>query len=223
MITLYGAMLSPFVRKVMMALAAKGLQYEQVGVVPSFGDTVPDNAPKDWKQISPLNKIPAIRDGDLGVSDSSVICEYLDHRYPDKPLFPSNLTLRARCAWYEEYADTEMTEVVLTTFRQRIVFPMMLGQKTDEAEVARSIKEDEPPIFDYLDKQLQGRDYFVGDALSMADISVVSPLINMHYAQHSIDAKRWKNLAAHYKRVIAVPFIANIMSKEQELLQGLQS
>ena len=57
-LTLYGAPLSPFVRKVRLLLAEKGLDYQLEAIAP-FGQ------PAWYREISPLGRIPALRDGDL--------------------------------------------------------------------------------------------------------------------------------------------------------------
>jgi glutathione S-transferase len=62
--TVYGANASPFVRKVRVFLAEKDLPYY---LEPVF----PFNPMPEFKQMSPLGKIPAFRDGDVILSDSS--------------------------------------------------------------------------------------------------------------------------------------------------------
>ena len=75
MTVLYGAPLSPFVRKTMLALAHKGVEYDQVIVSPA-------NRTEDFFRISPLGKIPAYKDDRITLCDSTVICEYLEEKYP---------------------------------------------------------------------------------------------------------------------------------------------
>ena len=65
--TVYGANASPFVRKVRVALAEKGIPYELDPVFPGPGIT------PEFRQMSPLGKIPAYRDGERTLADSSVI------------------------------------------------------------------------------------------------------------------------------------------------------
>ena len=72
--TLHGANISPYVRKVRVALAHKSIKYNSVQQSP-FG------APEEFKSISPLSKIPCWEEGDLTLPDSSVILGYLEHRY----------------------------------------------------------------------------------------------------------------------------------------------
>src|SRR5437762_13180739 len=76
--TVYGANGSPFVRKVCVMLAEKGLTYEQEPVIPL-------NVSAEFKKLSPLGKIPAYRDGEATLSDSSIICAYLERKHPEHP------------------------------------------------------------------------------------------------------------------------------------------
>src|SRR5262249_18434378 len=70
---LYGASLSPFVRKVRIILEEKGIPYETEELVP---------LPKTPALLAmhPLGKIPILCDGDVVVPDSSVICAYLEKK-----------------------------------------------------------------------------------------------------------------------------------------------
>src|SRR6185369_13010579 len=73
--TVLGVNLSPFVRKVRVALAEKGVPYDLVPIFPQATD-------EEFRKISPLGKVPALRDGDHGFSDSSVIGLYLEKKHP---------------------------------------------------------------------------------------------------------------------------------------------
>jgi RNA polymerase-associated protein len=72
-----------------MTLAAKGVTYDHVLV-----DL--DNPPEDLLDLNPYNSVPTLVDRDLVLYDTSVICEYLDERYPHPPLMPVDPLSRAR-------------------------------------------------------------------------------------------------------------------------------
>src|SRR6185295_3065455 len=95
--TLIGASASPFVRKVRVALAEKGIAYDQEQLIPF-------NVPPEFKKISPLGKIPAWRDGNRTLCDSSVICASLEPAHPTPPLYPSDPYAYARALWFEQYS-----------------------------------------------------------------------------------------------------------------------
>ena len=86
---IYGFPLSPFVRKVLVAVKEKGLEAE---IVPSN----PSQPDEEFAAISPFHKIPAFRDGDFTVADSTAIVTYLDAKYPEPALLPAAPDARVR-------------------------------------------------------------------------------------------------------------------------------
>jgi len=75
--------------RVRLVLAAKGVSYELVPVDPS-------KPPEDLLDLNPYHSVPTLVDRDLVLYDTSVICEYLDERYPHPPLMPVDPLSRAR-------------------------------------------------------------------------------------------------------------------------------
>lgn len=195
---LHGANGSPFVRKVRVVLAHKGIEYEHVQVVP-FG--VSD----EYKLLSPLGKIPCWEDGDLVLPDSSVISAYLEQVHPTPALYPSDPGDRARALWYEEHADTRIVETCGTVFFQRYIRPNLFKQDADEAAVEQALTVKLPVVFDYLTEQLGDRDFLVGEEMTIADIATASPFVNMEMAGETPDASRWPVAAAYLKRVLSQP------------------
>jgi RNA polymerase-associated protein len=72
-----------------LVLAAKGVSYERVLVDPA-------HPPEDLIDLNPYVSTPTLVDRDLTVFDASVVCEYLDERYPHPPLMPIDPQSRAR-------------------------------------------------------------------------------------------------------------------------------
>lgn len=215
----YGASLSPFVRKVRVTLAEKGLKYEQDPVTPF-------QPPPNFTEISPLKRIPVLRDTDLPepntLPDSSIICDYLEHKFPTTRLFPPDPYLRARALWFEEYADTIIAQNVgLGLFFERIV-KKLLRQETDESVCATTLNEKLPPLFTYLDKEIGSRRYLVGDAFSIADIAVCSPLVNFAHAGEQIDADRWPNLAHYVTAILARPSFKASIDEEAPFVERVR-
>lgn len=87
---LYGAALSPYVARVLLAIRRKGLD---VALSPTPGGGLKSPA---YLAINPYGKMPALTDGDVHVIESEVICEYLEDRHPERPLLPPDAPGRAR-------------------------------------------------------------------------------------------------------------------------------
>ena len=211
MATLYGAGLSPFVRKVRVLLAEKNVAYDHDPVIPF-------NVSAEYKQISPLGKIPAWKDERGPLSDSSIICQYLEKRHPTPALYPSDPYDCARALWFEEYADSAIVGVAgAKIFFARVVGPRFFNQPTDEAAVAKAISEDLPPLFDYLESQLSG-DWLVGKDFSIADIGVGTQFANMRLAGVSVDTARWPKLARYVARVHERPSFRALIDEDRAAL-----
>ncbi|MCP4375656.1 MAG: glutathione S-transferase family protein, partial [bacterium] len=145
---LYGTPISPFVRKVRVALALKGLEYESEG-------TFPGTRTPEYLAINPLGKIPAFEDGGLVICDSTVIIEYLEEQYPEVPVRPTNAADRAKSRWLEEYAGSMLfTPLAGNIFMERLTRPFQTKVLGDESVVEDSIKNLVPPVFDYVESQL---------------------------------------------------------------------
>src|SRR5207247_5626501 len=90
---------SPFCWRVKMALAHKGLAVE----------TVPWRFTEKDKLPQPnAGRVPVIRDGDRVVHDSTVIADYLDERYPDRPSLFGGETSRALARFIQNWTETAL-------------------------------------------------------------------------------------------------------------------
>ncbi|WP_329742506.1 glutathione S-transferase N-terminal domain-containing protein [Dyella sp. A6] len=76
--------------RVRLILAAKGVTYDRVLVEPGQAP------PEDLLDLNPYGNVPTLVDRELTLYDTSVVCEYLDERYPHPPLMPIDPLSRAR-------------------------------------------------------------------------------------------------------------------------------
>ena len=218
MAILFGAALSPFVRKTTIALHFKKIEFEAINIMPGMTDPDPR-----FITASPLGKIPAYVDANVSLSDSSVICEYLDETVTGEyPLLPSDPIERARCRWLEEYSDTAMaTSIGGSFFFQKIVKPLR-GQEPDEAVVNCAINELIPTNIDYIESQLHSdQEYFNNGRLSIADIAVYSQLINAEHLDFNIDPARWPRTSRFMEHMKTIEIIDTSLKIERKMLQSM--
>jgi glutathione S-transferase len=202
-----GSFISPYVRKVLGCIQLKGLTYEVDPITPFFGND-------EFERLSPLRRIPVLIDGDLSVSDSTVICEYLDEAYPARPLLPRDPKDRARARWLEEYADTRLGDLFIWgLFYQKVVHPLVWGEPGDEERIRKTLNEDLPRALDYLERELPADGFLFGD-IGLADIAIASFFRNGAYAGFETDAGRWPRTAAFVARALAHPCIAHLLEFE---------
>jgi len=211
---LIGAGLSPFVRKTRIALAEKGIAYEHDPMVP-FGLS------DDYKRKHPLAKVPLLEVDGRPLPDSSAICAYLEKIQPQPALYPSDPFDYGRAIWFEEFADAGLLSGAGPFFQQRVLGPLLFKRPSDEALVEKAATETLPPLFDYLERELGGNDYLVGNRFTIADLSVGSILVNYRHGKGEIDAKRWPKLAAYVERIHSRPSFKGLIEEDQRGIKTL--
>ena len=211
MAILYGVPPSPYVRKAMLVLAYKEVPFE-------FKVTFPGSDDPEFRDASPLGKVPAFRTDDgVGFSDSSVITAYLERIDNTHPLYPADDSQFARALWFEEYADTKMMEAAAGLYFQRILGPKFFNQQTDPERVKQLENELIPTALDYIESQMTDG-WLVNDQLSIADITVGANLISLLHADFQIDAEKWPKLAAYNSRFMAEEKVKQQIATELQVI-----
>ena len=198
-----------------MVLAEKQLEYKLDPVSPFA-------PPADFEKISPLKRIPVLRDDSEGpdalIPDSSAICAYLEKKFPTPALYPSAPFAYARALWFEEYADSDFVATTgLGMFRPVVLNALM--KKAPDLDLAKDTWEAKLPRFlQYYEEQLNGRSHFIGDSFTIADIAVASPFVNVAHAGFAPDEARYPNLVRFLKITLARPSFATCVAQELKAL-----
>ena len=211
-VRIVGSYVSPYVRKVLVFLHEKRIPYEIDPIVPFHGDD-------RFSALSPVRRIPVLIDDRVTLRDSSVICQYLEDRYPEPALYPRDVADRARARWLEEFADTRMGEVFIWRFfNQLVIRRFVWGEAPDEALVEKTCREDIPAVLDYLESLLPERGFAFG-ALSIADVSIAAFFRNAAFAGFAIDAARWPRTASFVARVLALESFQRLVPFEEKSMR----
>lgn len=188
---IYGFPLSPFVRKVLVVVKEKGLEAELVPSNPSQPD-------EEFAAVSPFSKIPAFRDGDFTIADSTAIVTYLDAKYPQPALLPAGPEARARAVWFEEVADTVLVPAGAPIVLNRFLRPRIFGIEGDEAAALAAEEAVKRPL-NYLESV--ARDGWLDGDFSIGDIAVASVIRTLDYAGWQLDAGTYPRLSGWFDRV----------------------
>lgn len=208
---IYGSLVSPFVRKLLSYLGEKGLEFEVKGV--GIGD--PDPA---FRAASPLGKMPAMDDDGFLLADSSAIIHYLEAKYPEPALIPVDPQERGRVIWWDEFADTVFAACGGKMFFNRIVAPKFLGREGDLAAAAQAEAEELPKLLAYLESAIPDSGFLVGDRLTLADLAVASPLVNLRHCGSNISRAVHPKIAAWSEAILVRPSMAPWIAKEDRMM-----
>ena len=119
MITLYHAHHSTCSQKVRVVLAEKELPFETVFL--ELGKK--DQLDPEYLKLNPNGVVPTLVDGDDVILESSVICEYLDERYPGVELTPGDVGERARMrAWMHFAEEVPVPAIRVPSFNRAFLY-----------------------------------------------------------------------------------------------------
>lgn len=210
---IHGSRPSPFVRKVIVFAAEKGIEVEvQAAGFGRGGD--------GYLNGSPFGKIPALEDGDFLLCDSTAIITYMDALRPGTEMIPAEPRARARTIWYEEFGDTVAQPVGGKMFFNRAV-AKLVKREPDLAAADKAEAEELPGLYDYLEGVLPEGGWLVEDRFTLADLAAGCPLINIGYVSDALDAARWPKVAAWLDAVKARPSVAAAMALEAPTIQAM--
>jgi glutathione S-transferase len=187
---------SAFCEKVRLVLAAKGLDYTIVEVVPGLGQV-------ELFRLSGQRQVPVLVDGGEVIADSTEIALHLERRHPLPALLPSDPKDRAQVLILEDWADTALStgcrrallqaaatnpklraallpEATPTGLRQLVtVLPSgLMGSISDTLSSLLAPREARQlhRNLEQISQLVRTTGYLVGSQLSLADVAVVAQL-----------------------------------------------
>lgn len=191
---------SPFGRAALVALEEKGARYRLAAVVPG---TL--RGPEHLAR-HPFGRVPVLEHGDFRLYEAQAILRYVDRALPGPALTPAQPRAAGRMDQLMNINDWYLFQGVANVIAfQRIVGPRLLGLTPDEAAIAAAMPKGHA-VFEELSRLLNDQPYFVGDAISLADVLLAPQLDFMHATPEWAPLTRGrKNLQAWLDRMNARP------------------
>jgi glutathione S-transferase len=165
-ITVFGDPRSSYVRTVRMALVEKGIAYAHEPAAPHSAEVV---------ALNPFGRVPAFRDGEFTLYETSAIVRYIDESFPGPALLASNARLRATMEQWVSLINCHAYDAMVRRYVLQYVFPKGANGAPDRAVIDAAVPEIKSQL-DVLDRAYGTRNLLVGDAVSMADL-LVAPIV----------------------------------------------
>lgn len=168
MLKLCGFRISNYHNKVRLALLEKGVPFEEdPNCLPSQKD--------EWVGRSPMGKVPILEANGAAISESEVICEYLEDAFPQKPLLPKDPVARARVRELITHLELHM-ELVARRLYGAVFFGGKASDETREhvqKELAKGVRT--------LQRLAKFDPYIAGPELTLADCAafVHLPIVSL--------------------------------------------
>jgi glutathione S-transferase len=202
------------VRKTLVTANLKGIEHTVEPVIPF-------TPPPNWSSLSPTGLIPAMQDGDLTLAESTAICFYMERMKVTPAILPADTAAYSRVLFFDGYAGHVFRTVIHGLFFQKIITPAILKGTTDQSAIDKILATTQPKVFQYLESQA-GTKFLVGDTLTLADIGIVSNLINYQYLGFPIDKAKYSKLATYVRGIIALEPFQRALSNEKPFAEQMR-
>jgi glutathione S-transferase len=147
--------------RVRWTLQELGVDFEPVRVNLMAGE----HQRPEFLKINPAGKIPVLVDRDLVLTESVAIVLYLAEKYSGKGLLPTGLDQRAQVNRWLLFAATELEQPLWRISRHTLLYPEAQRLRVDVIIASREFKD----MATVLERHMQGREYVVGDKVTVAD------------------------------------------------------
>jgi glutathione S-transferase len=167
MIRLCGFHISNYHNKVRIALLEKGIEHiDDANCRPSQEEA--------FLARSPMGKVPFLEVDEKRMSESQVICEYLEEAYPQKPLYPKDPFQRAKVRELIMFMELHVELVV------RRLYPVLFGRSVTE-ETKQQVEKLLPRGVRAFGTLTRFDPYIAGKELTLADVAafVHLPLVSL--------------------------------------------
>jgi glutathione S-transferase len=165
-LTLFGAPRSSYVRSVVMGLVEKGLAYRHE----PFRFQTPEQL-----AVHPFGRIPALRDGDFTLFETSAILRYLEESFEGPSLVPLNPRLRAKMEQWVSAVSSYVYDPCVRNYVLQFLFAQQAQREPDRAIIERALPEMQR-VLGIFEAGYTDGPFLAGPALSMADL-LLAPII----------------------------------------------
>ncbi|XP_077416879.1 glutathione S-transferase theta-1a [Vanacampus margaritifer] len=135
---------------------------------------------EEFGKISPIRKVPVMKDGDFVLTESIAILQYLAEKHasslPDH-WYPADLQQRARVNEYLSWQQMNLRAHGSKVFLLKNMYPLVMGQEVPEDKMSSAVEEINQTV-DVLEKHFLGESLFLcGASISLADLVAVAEIM----------------------------------------------
>ncbi|MBP1806433.1 glutathione S-transferase family protein [Rubellimicrobium aerolatum] len=201
---LYHYPLSPFSRKVRLALGEKRIEVELV-------------EERYWEQgieflrRNPAGQVPVLRMNGRHLADSQAICEYLEETAPTPPLLPRDAEgryeVRRLCAWFDGKFHREVTAKLMG----ERVFKKLRGGGVPDSAAVKSGSRDIKYHLGYMTHLLETRRWLAGNDMTLADFAAAAQLSCLDYVS-DVPWDKYESVKDWYAKIKSRPAFRSLLA-----------
>src|SRR5258708_29560124 len=194
---LYHNPMSPNVRRVRLTAAVLGIALDEKRLDFTKGE----QKAAEYVALNPNGAVPTLVDGDFVLTESRSIMQYLASKKPESGLLPRDEMARADVTRWQFWDAAHFSPQMGTLGFEKVFKGMMGLGEPDMAKIQDALGNFRR-FAAVLNKRLEGRQYIVGGALTIADLTLASSL--MYAKQVEVPLAEFPNVQAWFSRITAL-------------------
>ncbi|HEX8697639.1 MAG TPA: glutathione S-transferase family protein [Myxococcaceae bacterium] len=205
---LYFNPVSSYSQKALLALYEKGCPFE-----PEIVNLFDPKAREAYQKVYPIGKVPFLQVAEkkLGLSEASVIVEYLDRTFSSGPkLIPEEVEQALQVRMLDRFFDLYITESVT-----KIFFDGMRPEGQKDPFGVQQARDRLDSTYAFFESHLAGKTWAAGDAFSLADCAAAPALF---YARMIQPFEAHKNVSAYFDRLMQRPAYQRVVKEAEPFL-----
>lgn len=191
---LYMNAMSPNVRRVRLTAAVLGLQLEEKKLDFAKGE----HKNPEYLALNANGAVPTLVDGDFVLTESRAIMQYLASKKPESGLLPRDEQARADVTRWQFWDSSHFSPQLGTLAFEKLIKAMMGMGEPDQRKVDDALAGFRR-FGAVLNKRLEGKQYVVGNALTIADLTIASSL--MYAKQTDAPVGEFPNVQSLFNRI----------------------
>jgi glutathione S-transferase len=191
---LYVNPVSPNVRRVRFTAAVLGLELEERRLDFAKGE----HKNPEYLALNPNGAVPTLVDGDFVLTESRAIMQYLATKKPESGLLPRDEQARADVTRWQFWDAAHFSPQLGTFTFQKLLKPMFGMGEPDQGKIEEALTNFRR-FAAVLDKRLDGKRHVVGEALTLADLTLASSL--MYAKQTDVPLGEFSNVHGWFSRM----------------------
>ncbi len=211
---LYGTPLSPFVTRVTLAAQAMGIELPHEPMPPGGMKSAEHLA------LTPTGKIPCFEDGGLKMGESETIVEYLQDKYPDQAIRPTDPIDKAKTRLIGRFTDLHLAPHLGPMFNQ-------MNADSPDAEIIDRESEAMKTGLDYVEATLGDGPYAIGDKLGPADCALAPVMFYVALVFTVLDlgdpTENRPKLKAWWSQMQDDPMVSAALDHQREALEEMRA
>jgi len=209
MLALCGFAVSNYYNKLKLLLLEKGVPFDERLVYP-------------WQRelfhgTSPMGKIPFVETEHGGLSESQVILEYLEERYPEHPLYPSDLFQRAQCRELIQHLELNCEWVARRMYKESFFGGSVSDETKQEARERLAVGLGAVAKLASFSPYILGNDFTAADCVAYVHFMMIRLTTEKIYGESLLD-KHFPNLPAYLQLMDVRPSIQTMLAGREAAL-----